>query len=210
MAQPDGKPQWQEVSCRSHRPVAEPGDIFLGYTQLAGRYIGDAAAGARAVLASGVLAEPAIGHAPCPNAARACFSSPLQPVLARRGRKARHRSRFRTSAAHDAQSHAATNQNQAPGPVTMGSKPWTDPLRLRLQQYRAFLATCWRYVGEEKTLFVAFVLLSILGALTEAVGIGLFVPLLDTVSNRPNFGNIPLLSRMSEAFGQIPPDIRLK
>src|SRR5262249_31940768 len=48
------------------------------------------------------------------------------------------------------------------------------------------------------------------GALTEAVGIGLFVPLLDSVSNKPNFGNIPILSQVSEAFSHIPPELRIK
>jgi ATP-binding cassette, subfamily B, bacterial MsbA len=85
-----------------------------------------------------------------------------------------------------------------------------DPLRLRLQQYRVFLATCWKYIGDEKILFVAFVSLTILGALTEAVGIGLFVPLLDSVSNKPNFGNIPILSQMSVAFSRITPEMRIK
>jgi subfamily B ATP-binding cassette protein MsbA len=83
-------------------------------------------------------------------------------------------------------------------------------LRLRLQQYRVFLATCWKYIGDEKILFVAFASLTILGALTEAVGIGLFVPLLDSVSNKPNFGNIPILSQMSEAFSHITPEMRIK
>ena len=49
-----------------------------------------------------------------------------------------------------------------------------------------------------------------LGALTEAVGIGLFVPLLDSVSNKPNFGNIPILSQMSEAFSHISSEMRIK
>jgi ABC-type multidrug transport system fused ATPase/permease subunit len=52
--------------------------------------------------------------------------------------------------------------------------------------------------------------LGLLGALTEAVGIGLFVPLLDTVSNKPNFANIPLLAQLSEAFAHIAPEWRIK
>jgi subfamily B ATP-binding cassette protein MsbA len=83
-------------------------------------------------------------------------------------------------------------------------------LRLRLQQYRTFLATCWKYVGDEKRLFIAYVGLSVLGALTEAVGIGLFVPLLDTVSSKPAFESIPILSRMSEAFSHLSSDMRIK
>ena len=83
-------------------------------------------------------------------------------------------------------------------------------MRLRLQQYRVFLATCWKYIGDEKKLFVAFVVLSVLGALTEAVGIGLFVPLLDSVANKPNFANIPILSQMSEAFSHVSPEARIK
>ncbi|MBX9845836.1 MAG: ABC transporter ATP-binding protein/permease [Xanthobacteraceae bacterium] len=83
-------------------------------------------------------------------------------------------------------------------------------MRSRLNQYRTFLAICWKHIGEEKKLFVTFIVISALGALTEGIGIGLFVPLLDSVSNAPNFGNIPILSQMSDAFSHISAETRIK
>jgi ATP-binding cassette, subfamily B, bacterial MsbA len=82
-------------------------------------------------------------------------------------------------------------------------------MRIRLEQYRRFLATCWAFIGPDKKFFIAFVGLSVLGALTEGVGISLFVPLLDTLSQRSVFSNVPLLSRVSNAFGEVSPDARI-
>src|SRR4051812_22588578 len=115
--------------------------------------------------------------------------------------------RWMQSSAHQSYGSGMMRSRRSIARLSIG---WSHALRLRLRQYRIFLATCWKHVGDEKKLFVAFVSISILGALTEAVGIGLFVPLLDSVSSKPNFGNIPILSRMSDTFIHIAPELRIK
>jgi ATP-binding cassette, subfamily B, bacterial MsbA len=82
-------------------------------------------------------------------------------------------------------------------------------VRIRLKQYRRFLATCWDFIGAEKKLFVAFIGISIFGALTEGVGISLFVPLIDSISHRSSFSDVPLLAQVSKAFGGVPADVRI-
>jgi ABC-type multidrug transport system fused ATPase/permease subunit len=82
-------------------------------------------------------------------------------------------------------------------------------MHIRLEQYRRFLATCWEFIGVEKTLFLAFIAISIFGALTEGLGISLFVPLIDSISQTSSFSGVPLLAQVSKAFAGVSPDIRI-
>jgi ATP-binding cassette, subfamily B, bacterial MsbA len=82
-------------------------------------------------------------------------------------------------------------------------------VRIRLEQYRRFLGTCWDFIGVDKKLFIAFIGISIFGAVTEGVGISLFVPLIDSISRRSSFSDVPLLSWVSSAFGGVPADVRI-
>ena len=84
------------------------------------------------------------------------------------------------------------------------------PIRLKLEQYRGFLGACWHFVGLDRKLFIALVAVSICGALTEGLGISLFVPLIDTISSRSSFSNVPLLASVSEAFAAIAPESRIQ
>ncbi len=80
----------------------------------------------------------------------------------------------------------------------------------RFRQYRTFLGECWFYLGAEKKTFVAFVVLSVLGALTEGIGISLFVPLLDALAQQSAFASVPFLSRIGDLFSGIPYDTRIR
>ncbi len=51
--------------------------------------------------------------------------------------------------------------------------------------------------------------MSILGALTEGIGISLFVPVLDAMSRSSGFSQIPLLGHISKAFEGVPLDVRI-
>ena len=82
-------------------------------------------------------------------------------------------------------------------------------MRIRLEQYRQFLATCWDFIGVDKKHFVAFIGISIFGALTEGIGISLFVPLIDSMSHRSSFSDVPVLGWVSSAFGGVPADVRI-
>ena len=95
-----------------------------------------------------------------------------------------------------------------------GSRPIRNGLldirvRVKLKQYRRLLAICWDFIGEDKRLFAAFVTISVIAALTEAFGVGLFIPLLDTVSQKSSFSDIPVLARLSKAFAGVSPDNRI-
>jgi ABC-type multidrug transport system fused ATPase/permease subunit len=82
-------------------------------------------------------------------------------------------------------------------------------VRIRLEQYRRFLATCWEFVGPERKLFLVFIAISVFGALTEGIGISLFVPLIDSISQTSSFADIPLLARISSAFNGVPTEMRI-
>jgi ATP-binding cassette, subfamily B, bacterial MsbA len=82
-------------------------------------------------------------------------------------------------------------------------------VRIKLEQYGRFLATCWDFIGAQKWLFAALVGISILGALTEGIGISLFVPVLDAMSHKSGFSGIPLLGHVSKAFDGVSLEVRI-
>ena len=82
-------------------------------------------------------------------------------------------------------------------------------MQIRLAQYRRFLRTCWHFIDAERKLFVVFVAISVVGALTEGIGISLFVPLIDSMSAKSSFSDIPLLGKVSELFAAVPASSRI-
>lgn len=78
-----------------------------------------------------------------------------------------------------------------------------------LRQYVDFLLRCFRLMGEERNLFILLIVLSVLGAATEGLGISLLVPLLQVQGAENAFQSIPLLSRFAQVFSGIPLDERV-
>ncbi len=84
-----------------------------------------------------------------------------------------------------------------------------DMIRRKLQRYRQPLALMLRYCSGQKVLLVTFVVLSVLGVLTESLGVFLLVPLLETMGRDNIFSSVPLLGHISRFFDSLPADTRL-
>jgi ABC-type multidrug transport system fused ATPase/permease subunit len=80
----------------------------------------------------------------------------------------------------------------------------------RIENYLAFARQCLTLLGNERRLFLAFIGLSLLGALSEGLGMSLLAPLLDAISGRSGFANVPILGQVSALFGDLAPDIRIQ
>ena len=72
----------------------------------------------------------------------------------------------------------------------------------RLGDYIFFVKRCLKILGHEKGLFVLFILASLLFAFTEALGISLLVPVLQTIEGGGSFKAIPILGVISSFFEQ--------
>ncbi len=67
----------------------------------------------------------------------------------------------------------------------------------------------WHYGSNHKALLVTFTVLSVLGVITESVGVFLLVPLLDTMGRSNIFANVALLGEVSQIFDALPAESRL-
>lgn len=72
--------------------------------------------------------------------------------------------------------------------------------RQRWQGIYGFSAKCFRLMATEGRLFAAFLVLSVLAALTEGLGISLLVPLLDATREQSSFQDLPLLRHVAAFF----------
>lgn len=78
-----------------------------------------------------------------------------------------------------------------------------------LAKYKRPVALLRRYATGHLGLLATFTALSILGVLTESVGVFLLVPLLDSMGSNNIFANVPLLGGVSRLFDSLPADTRL-
>lgn len=65
-------------------------------------------------------------------------------------------------------------------------------------------------MAKEKLLLSAFLVLSVLAALTEGVGVSLVVPILESQANQSVFTNIPILKEFSNLFEGLNPNDKLR
>lgn len=82
-------------------------------------------------------------------------------------------------------------------------------IELLLAKYRRPAWLMWRYGASHKWLLAAFTVLSVLGVITESVGVFLLVPLLDSMGNNNIFANVALLGGVSRLFDSLPAETRL-
>ncbi len=71
-----------------------------------------------------------------------------------------------------------------------------------------FVRQCLRYLGEERPLFIGFLCLSLLGALTEGLSVTLLVPILD--GGDSNLSNVPVVGQIAGLLDGLPADQRLQ
>ena len=80
----------------------------------------------------------------------------------------------------------------------------------KIKQYIKFMQTCIVMVAHEKTSMILFLVLSILAALTEGVGISLLVPILESQASQPLFKNVPILKEFSVLFADMEQSTKLQ
>jgi ABC-type multidrug transport system fused ATPase/permease subunit len=80
----------------------------------------------------------------------------------------------------------------------------------RIRNYITFARQCLTLLGNERPMFLAFIGVSLLGALSEGLGISLLAPVLDAISGRSGFADVPILGRVSGWFAGLAPDIRIQ
>lgn len=70
----------------------------------------------------------------------------------------------------------------------------------KIKELAAFVRVCNRIIATERWMFTIFIVLSILGALTEGVGVAMLAPILEGQSGHSIFTNIPFISTISSYF----------
>ena len=80
----------------------------------------------------------------------------------------------------------------------------------KMRGYFCFLGEALDFIGEDKRWFVLLVTASLLAALTEAAGIGLLIPILETQGDSPTFQNIPGFRNISAFFAPMDAAERIK
>jgi subfamily B ATP-binding cassette protein MsbA len=83
-------------------------------------------------------------------------------------------------------------------------------LTRKLDGYRVFARQCLAVLGNERPMFLAFIGVSLLGAMSEGLGISLLAPLLDAISGRSGFDDVPVLGRVAALFARLAPDTRIQ
>src|SRR5262245_48841717 len=83
-------------------------------------------------------------------------------------------------------------------------------LARKLESYIVFARQCLTILAGERPLFLAFIGISLLGALSEGLGISLLAPVLDAISGRSGFADVPILGQVSALFADMAPDVRIQ
>jgi ABC-type multidrug transport system fused ATPase/permease subunit len=90
------------------------------------------------------------------------------------------------------------------------SRPDESMLNRKIAGYIAFARQCLALLGDERAMFLAFIGVSLLGALSEGLGISLLAPVLDALSGRSGFADVPILGQVSGLFAGLAPDVRIQ
>lgn len=70
----------------------------------------------------------------------------------------------------------------------------------KIEKFVTFVRVCYRMIITDRLLFSMFLVLSILTALTEGIGVTMLVPILESQSGQSMFANIPFMSMVSSYF----------
>lgn len=68
------------------------------------------------------------------------------------------------------------------------------------ESYKSFTKQVLRFAEGERLLLATSIILTVLAAVTEAIGFGLLIPIVQSAQNLEGFGNIPLLGWFSSLF----------
>jgi subfamily B ATP-binding cassette protein MsbA len=71
-------------------------------------------------------------------------------------------------------------------------------MRSSIRRQLAFFKQCLNYLVSEKILSIVFVVISILGALTEGISVSLLVPILDSEKGFSSFSDTPYIGHLAE------------
>jgi subfamily B ATP-binding cassette protein MsbA len=83
-------------------------------------------------------------------------------------------------------------------------------LRHRFKGYVSFFRQCLTLVKGERATIAVFILLSVVSALTEGVGMSLLASMLDATGGPSSFARIPLLGYVSSLFADFSPSGRIQ
>ena len=83
------------------------------------------------------------------------------------------------------------------------------PISIALVGYKEFAKQILRHAEGERLLLALAIVLSVLAAVTEAVGFGLLIPILESAQNLSGFDGVPLLRWFSGVFAGLSQDERL-
>ena len=70
----------------------------------------------------------------------------------------------------------------------------------KLSEYASFARSSYKMLAQEKYLAALYLLLAVLAALTEGIGISLLVPILESQASQPLFNTVPILKEFSALF----------
>lgn len=80
----------------------------------------------------------------------------------------------------------------------------------QIKKYSQFLQRTFALLATQRLRLTAFVVLSILTALTEGLGVTMLVPVIESMNTTQMFGNIPVLGAVSRLFGDLEANERLR
>ena len=83
-------------------------------------------------------------------------------------------------------------------------------LSRKIKSYVVFGRQCLVLLAGERALFATFIGLSLLGAFSEGAGVSLLAPILDALSGRSGFADVPFLGKVSGLFADIAPGYRIQ
>ncbi|HUC60474.1 MAG TPA: ABC transporter ATP-binding protein [Alphaproteobacteria bacterium] len=83
-------------------------------------------------------------------------------------------------------------------------------MRNRLAGYVAFARQCATLLADNKAIFAVFLVVSLLGALTEGLTISLLVPILDNQGGQGSFAGVPYFGAIAGLFGEVSPSERIE
>ncbi len=83
-------------------------------------------------------------------------------------------------------------------------------LSRKIAGYIVFARQCLALLGNERPMFLVFIGISLVGAFSEGLGVSLLAPVLDAISGRSGFADVPILGRVSGWFGGLAPDFRIQ
>ncbi len=70
----------------------------------------------------------------------------------------------------------------------------------KINNYSTFLKNCHQLLGDEKPLFLLFLVLSFIAALTEGIGVTMLIPILENQAEQSAFSTVPLLNKIPSLF----------